>query len=75
MMYLLASLESKSEHPLAKAIVKHYNNNNLAEVKDFKMSIGKGVSGTINRTQIIAGNKKFLEEENIEFKTNEVKKW
>ena len=69
MMYLLASLESNSEHPLAKSIVKHYNNNNLAEVKDFKMSIGKGVSGTINRTQIIAGNKKFLEEENIEFKT------
>ena len=25
MMHLLASLESKSEHPLAKAIVKHYN--------------------------------------------------
>ena len=69
MMYLLASLESNSEHPLAKSIVKHYNNNNLAEVKDFKMSIGKGVSGTINRNQIIAGNRKFLEEENIEFKT------
>ena len=44
MMYLLASLESKSEHPLAKAIVKYYNNNDLADVDEFKMHIGKGIS-------------------------------
>ena len=41
MMYLLTSLESKSEHPIAKAIVKYYNNDNLAEVDDFKVHIGK----------------------------------
>lgn len=66
MMYLLASLESKSEHPLAKAIVKYYNNTNLAEVNDFKMHIGKGVTGTIGNSKIIAGNKKLLEAEKIE---------
>jgi heavy metal translocating P-type ATPase len=65
MMYLLTSLESKSEHPLAKAIVKYYNNNDLAEVNDFKMHIGKGVSGTINNSRIIAGNKKLLKAENV----------
>ncbi len=68
MLYLLASLESKSEHPLAKAIVNYYNKNNLAEVKDFKMHMGKGVSGTINNSKIIAGNKKLLEIENIPIK-------
>ena len=68
MMYLLASLESKSEHPLAKAIVRHYNKTELAEVKDFKMHIGKGVSGTINNSKIIAGNEKLLEMENIPIK-------
>ena len=61
MMYLLASLESKSEHPLAKAIVKYYSANNLAEVNDFKMHIGKGVTGNINNNLIIAGNKELLE--------------
>ena len=49
LLYLLASLESKSEHPLAKSIVKYCNIDDLAEVKDFKMHIGKGVSGTIKK--------------------------
>lgn len=66
MMYMLASLESKSEHPLAKAIVKHYNKNNLAEVSDFEMLIGKGVKGKINGETILAGNKRLLEIENIQ---------
>ncbi len=65
MAYLLTSIESKSEHPLAKAIVNHYKYNNLANVDGFKMHIGKGVSGTINGSKIIAGNKKLLESENI----------
>ena len=65
MMYLASSLESKSEHPLAKSIVKHYNKSELAEVNDFKMHIGKGVSGFINGSKIVAGNKKLLELENI----------
>ena len=68
MLYLLASLESKSEHPLAKAIVKHYSSNNLAEVDDFKMHIGAGVSGTIENSRVIAGNKKLLKGESIKIK-------
>ncbi len=75
MMYLAASLESKSEHPLAKAIVKHYNKKEFAEVNNFKMDIGKGISGSINGSKIIAGNKKLLELENIPLKyNNETKK-
>jgi heavy metal translocating P-type ATPase len=70
MMYLLSSLESHSEHPLAKAILKHYNNDDFAQVEDFKMHIGSGVSGTINGAKIIAGNKKLLKSEKI--KINEV---
>ena len=74
MMYLAASLESKSEHPLAKAIVKYYDKSELAEVNDFKMHIGKGVSGIVNGSRIVAGNRKLLELENIsldsEIKTN-----
>ena len=68
MLYLLASLESKSEHPLAKAIVNYYDNDNLAAVDDFKMHIGEGVSGIIKSSKIIAGNKKFLKKEKIPLK-------
>ena len=68
MMHLLASLESKSEHPLAKAIVQHYDGKDLAEVNEFKMHIGKGIIGTINSSEIIAGNKKLLKEKNIPLK-------
>lgn len=66
MMHLLASLESKSEHPLAKSIVKYHNSNDLEDVNDFKMHIGKGVTGIINNSKVIAGNKRLLESENIE---------
>ena len=69
MMHLLASLESKSEHPLAKSIVKYCNNNEIADVSDFKMHIGKGISGTINGSKLIAGNKKLLKAENIDLKS------
>lgn len=67
MMYLLASLESKSEHPLAKAIVSHYDGDSLANAENFEMKIGKGVTGTVEGSRIIAGNRKLLEDENISF--------
>lgn len=70
MMHLLASLESHSEHPLAKAIVKHYGKTDLAEVDNFKMHIGMGVCGTVNGSEIIAGNKKLLKSENISRKSS-----
>lgn len=62
MMHLLASLESKSEHPLAKAIVK-YHNNELAKVDNFKIELGKGIEGEIDGSHIQAGNKKFIKNE------------
>ena len=67
MMYLLASLESKSEHPLAKAIVNHYNGEDLASAENFRMKIGKGITGTVEGSKIIAGNRKLLQDENIVF--------
>lgn len=74
MMHLLASLESKSEHPLAKAIVKHYNKNDLEEVMEFKMHIGKGITGTINKRKITAGNKRLLKSEKIPIKFDDENK-
>ena len=70
LMYLLASLESKSEHPLAKSIVKYYDRTDFADVKDFKIHVGKGVSGTINGSKVVAGTKKLLRSEKIKTKDN-----
>ena len=68
MMHLLASLESKSEHPLAKAIVEYADIPNQAEVTDFKMHVGSGVSGTVSGSRVIAGNAKLMKSENISIK-------
>lgn len=64
-IHLLASLENKSEHPLARAIVKYYKiheNLPLKEVNNFKIIPGKGVKGKIENDNLIAGNKKILNE-------------
>ena len=69
MMRMLASLESKSEHPIAKAIVKYYDNaDELLDVENFTMHIGKGVTGIINGSKVIAGNINLMESENIDLK-------
>ena len=69
MMRMLASLESKSEHPIAKAIVKYYDNaDELLDIEDFTMHIGKGVTGIINGSKVIAGNINLMESENIDLK-------
>ena len=68
MLYLLASLESKSEHPLAKSILKYYDGTDFADVEDFKIHIGNGVSGIINDSKIVAGNKKLIKNEKIKIK-------
>ncbi|WP_299523000.1 cation-translocating P-type ATPase [uncultured Methanobrevibacter sp.] len=74
-IHILASLENKSEHPLAKAIVKYYKirkNPPLKEVNDFEIIPGKGVRGKIGNDEIIAGNKKILNENYEEFEKTKV---
>ena len=68
---LLTSLESKSQHPLAKAILKNYENIDYDNVENFKMHIGGGVSGVINKSRIIAGNRNLFKEKNIPLKYDE----
>lgn len=66
---LAASLESLSEHPLGKAIVKSYKENSDADilpVTEFKMMPGRGVTGKIASQSIIAGNERMMAEANVE---------
>ncbi len=62
------SLESYSEHPLAYSVVSYAKEKNikLLNVFDFNSSGGKGINGIINSKKYISGNKKYLDEENID---------
>ena len=61
---LAASLESKSEHPIAESIVKYANKRHctLREVDNFKAIEGKGIEGDISGEKYIVGNHKLFEE-------------
>ncbi|GAB2024216.1 heavy metal translocating P-type ATPase [Lactovum odontotermitis] len=61
---LLATLESRSNHPLAKAI--RYDKPLFDEkVSDFKEIAGRGLSARINDTRYYAGNDKLMSEINV----------
>lgn len=57
------SLEQKSEHPLAKAILALGEEKNLIaeEVSDFQAVAGNGLSGKWNGKYYTGGNQKFIE--------------
>jgi len=59
-----ASLESRSEHPLADAVVSKANEKNLKllKVEDFNSITGKGIEGFINGKKVQIGSEKFLDE-------------
>ena len=62
-----ASIERGSEHPLASAIVKGAEEKgvNLTDVDGFESITGKGVKGNIEGHQIALGNRKLLDDFNI----------
>ena len=73
-MYLLylilkkvASIENKSEHPIARAIVEKAREENieLEQISEFQAIAGYGVSAVIKETRYLIGNKKLMQENNI----------
>jgi len=66
---ILASLEKKSEHPIAHAIVNYAQEKNItiSDVSDFEGIQGKGLKGTINSTEYFVGNAKLVSDLNISF--------
>ena len=66
-LILAASAESKSEHPLGKAIVSCANERGLliCDCDDFSMQAGKGIKASVNGRNVICGNEQFLSENGI----------
>ncbi len=61
LMRIAAALESKSEHPFAKAILKKMGNNAYPKAEDFETLPGMGVVATIQGTRCYGGNKRLME--------------
>ncbi len=64
---ILASLESKSEHPIARAIIEYAKNSVIKNVSDFKNIEGKGITGIIDGIQYFAGNVELVQSLGIAF--------
>ena len=67
LLSLAASAETRSEHPLGKAIVEYAKKQNIEfkNVSDFSMESGKGIYAVVNQYQLLCGNEKYLQENSI----------
>ncbi len=66
----LGSIENNSEHPLGRAILEKVKEEKieLMKAKNFQAVSGKGVIGEVDNKKILIGNKKLLEENNVDYK-------
>lgn len=67
LLSLAASAETKSEHPLGKAIVAHAVMQGVFTVEPtiFKMTTGKGIYAEVSNRKLLCGNEKFLNENGV----------
>ncbi len=69
---ILASLEKKSEHPIAHAITSHAERQKLAvsSVEHFEAIKGQGLKGIVNGIEYYAGNTKLMTSMKLSFDTS-----
>ncbi len=72
---IAASVEAVSEHPLSRAIVNKAREQNikLMEVKNFKAERGRGIRATLNKKIVLIGNRRLMQENNINYEKYEAK--
>lgn len=63
---ILFSIEKQSEHPLAEAVVKHFENLGSIGISDFESITGKGAQAMASGQKYFVGNEKLLLENKIE---------
>jgi len=68
---ILASLENKSEHPLASAILAYAKDKEVSAspTDTFEIIEGKGVKGTVGGTEYFAGNPNLIADLKLSFDT------
>ena len=65
LLRIAAALESKSEHPFAKAILARIGKASYPEVHEFETLPGRGVAGTVNGKLCYGGNDRLMSERGI----------
>ena len=70
LLNLVGSLEQRSEHPIAKAIVSYAkkSGNNFENVENFESLTGIGLKGRVKSDEILAGNQTLMENNSIDMK-------
>ena len=68
---LCASAETRSEHPLGKAIVNGYKGKKC-EIDDFEMLPGRGVKAVIEQKEVLAGNIELINENEVNFSNDDL---
>lgn len=71
---IIASLESKSEHPIAHAVTQYAYDKNITLAKALSFSIiqGKGLKGVVDGTEYFIGNAQLMSELKISFNQNQL---
>lgn len=71
---IIASLESKSEHPIAHAVTQYAHDKNITLAKALSFSIiqGKGLKGVVDGTEYFIGNAQLMSELKISFNQNQL---
>lgn len=72
---IAASLETLSEHPIGKTVVKQAKDMDLTfhPVDNFEVIKGRGIKGNINGEMFYVGSQKFIEELNYKLPINDIK--
>lgn len=67
LLKILASVEAYSEHPLGKAIISYYKENNeeLLDIQNFTVNPGKGITANLGEKSILVGNLKLIKNVDI----------
>ena len=70
LLKLAAEAEANSNHPIALSIKKAYGKEIKSKITNAKEISGAGISCTIDKDNVLVGNKRFLEDNKIDIEEN-----
>lgn len=70
LLMLAAAAEANSNHPIATSIKKAYGKEIKSKITNVKEISGAGISCTIDKDNVLVGNKRFLEDNKIDIEEN-----